>query len=72
MVLYAGTFGRANDMPTVVAAAERLVAADPAITWLFLGHGYYQPLVATAATRWPASTRTPRRTRSRSCRVAPS
>jgi glycosyltransferase involved in cell wall biosynthesis len=53
VVLYAGTFGRANDMPTVVAAAEALVAADPAATFLFLGHGYYAPLVAEAAARWP-------------------
>jgi glycosyltransferase involved in cell wall biosynthesis len=57
VVLYAGTFGRANDMPTVVAAAEALVAADPAVTFLFLGHGYYAPLVATAAARWPGRIR---------------
>jgi glycosyltransferase involved in cell wall biosynthesis len=57
IVLYAGTFGRANDMPTVVAAAEALVATDPAVTWLFLGHGYYAPLVAAAAARWPGRIR---------------
>jgi glycosyltransferase involved in cell wall biosynthesis len=57
VVLYAGTFGRANDMPTVVAAAEALVAADPAVTWLFLGHGYHAPLVAAAAARWPGRIR---------------
>ena len=57
VVLYAGTFGRANDMPTVVAAAEAMVAADPAVTWLFLGHGYYAPLVAAAAARWPGRIR---------------
>ena len=57
VVLYAGTFGRANDMPTVVAAAEKMVAADPAVTWLFLGHGYYAPLVAAAAARWPGRIR---------------
>jgi glycosyltransferase involved in cell wall biosynthesis len=57
VVLYAGTFGRANDMPTVIAAAEALVAADPAVTWLFLGHGYYAPLVAAAAARWPGRIR---------------
>jgi glycosyltransferase involved in cell wall biosynthesis len=57
VVLYAGTFGRANDIPTVVAAAEALVAADPAVTWLFLGHGYYAPLVAAAAERWPGRIR---------------
>jgi glycosyltransferase involved in cell wall biosynthesis len=57
VVLYAGTFGRANDMPTVVAAAEAMVAADPAVTWLFLGHGYYEPLVAAAAARWQGRIR---------------
>jgi glycosyltransferase involved in cell wall biosynthesis len=57
VLLYAGTFGRANDMPTVVAAAEALVAADPAVTFLFLGHGYYAPLVAAAAARWPGRIR---------------
>jgi glycosyltransferase involved in cell wall biosynthesis len=57
VVLYAGTFGRANDIPTVVAAAEALVAADPAVTFLFLGHGYYAPLVAAAAARWPGRIR---------------
>jgi glycosyltransferase involved in cell wall biosynthesis len=57
VVLYAGTFGRANDMPTVVAAAEALVAADPDATFLFLGHGYYAPLVAAAAARWPGRIR---------------
>jgi glycosyltransferase involved in cell wall biosynthesis len=57
VVLYAGTFGRANDMPTVVAAAEALVAANPAVTFLFLGHGYYAPLVAAAAARWPGRIR---------------
>ncbi len=57
VVLYAGTFGRANDMPTVVAAAEALVAADSTVTWLFLGHGYYAPLVAAAAARWPGRIR---------------
>jgi len=57
VVLYAGTFGRANDMPTVVAAAQAMVTADPTVTWLFLGHGYYAPLVAAAAARWPGRIR---------------
>jgi glycosyltransferase involved in cell wall biosynthesis len=57
VVLYAGTFGRANDMPTVVAAAEALVAANPTATWLFLGHGYHTPLVEAAAARWPGRIR---------------
>jgi len=57
IVLYAGTFGRANDMPTVVAAAEALVATTLGVTILFLGHGYYAPLVAAAAARWPGRIR---------------
>ena len=57
VVLYAGTFGRANDLPTVVAAAEALVAANPAATFLFLGHGFFEPLVAAAAARWPGRIR---------------
>jgi len=44
-------------MPTVVAAAEALVAADATATFLFLGHGYYAPLVAAAAARWPGRIR---------------
>jgi glycosyltransferase involved in cell wall biosynthesis len=57
IVLYAGTFGRANDIPTVVAAAEALVATDQTTTWLFLGHGYYAPLIEAAAARWPGRIR---------------
>lgn len=57
VVLYAGTFGRANDLPTVIAAAEALVAANPGATFLFLGHGHYTPLVAAAAARWPGRIR---------------
>ena len=57
VVLYAGTFGRANDIPTVVAAAEALVAAESAVTFLFLGHGYHAPLVEAAAARWPGRIR---------------
>ena len=57
VVLYAGTFGRANDLPTVVAAAEALVAAAADVTWLFLGDGYHRPLVAAAAARWPGRIR---------------
>ncbi len=57
VVLYAGTFGRANDLPTLVAAAESMAATDAGVTWLFLGHGYYAPLVAAAAARWPGRIR---------------
>ena len=57
VVLYAGTFGRANDIPTLVTAAEALVAADDDAVWLFLGHGFYEPLIAAAAARWPGRIR---------------
>ncbi|MDB5234513.1 MAG: glycosyltransferase WbuB [Hymenobacter sp.] len=53
VILYAGTFGRANDIPTLVAAAEAMAATDSEVVWLFLGHGFFEPLIAAAAARWP-------------------
>ena len=57
VVLYAGTFGRANDIPTLVTAAETIAATDAEIVWLFLGHGFFEPLIAAAAARWPGRIR---------------
>ena len=57
VVLYAGTFGRANDIPTLVAAAEAMAAEDSDTVWIFLGHGFFEPLVAAAAARWPGRIR---------------
>ena len=57
VVLYAGTFGRANGILALVAAAEALVATDSAVVWLFLGHGFLEPLIAAAAARWPERIR---------------
>ena len=57
VVLYAGTFGRANDVPTLVAAAETMAAEDPDTVWIFLGYGFFAPLVAAAAARWPGRIR---------------
>ena len=57
VILYAGTFGRANDIPTLVAAAEALAATDSGSVWLFLGYGFYEPLIAAAAARWPGCIR---------------
>ena len=57
VVLYAGTFGRANDIPTLVAAAEAMAAEDSETVWVFLGHGFFEPLVAAAAARWPGRIR---------------
>ncbi|RAK64165.1 glycosyltransferase family 4 protein [Hymenobacter edaphi] len=54
VVLYAGTFGRANDIPTLVRAAEMLYRQRPEVVWLFMGHGYDEPLLREAATRCPA------------------
>jgi glycosyltransferase involved in cell wall biosynthesis len=51
VVLYAGTFGRANDIPTLVAAAEKMAPSHPDVTWLFMGHGFHEPLIRVAATR---------------------
>jgi glycosyltransferase involved in cell wall biosynthesis len=57
VVLYAGTFGRANDISTLVAAAETMAAEDSTAVWVFLGHGFFEPLVAAAAARWPGRIR---------------
>ena len=57
VILYAGTFGRANDIPTLVAAAEAMAAEESDTVWLFLGHGFFEPLVAAAAARWPGRIR---------------
>ncbi|MBW3129795.1 glycosyltransferase family 4 protein [Hymenobacter profundi] len=51
VILYAGTFGRANDIPTLLAAAEQLADDHPTLVWLFMGHGYDEPLVQAAAAR---------------------
>jgi len=34
-----------------------LAAQGPGVTWLFLGHGFYEPLIAAAAARWPGRIR---------------
>jgi glycosyltransferase involved in cell wall biosynthesis len=51
VILYAGTFGRANDIPTLVAAAELLAQRQPQTVWLFMGLGFHEPLVRAAAGR---------------------
>ncbi|AII51522.1 glycosyltransferase family 4 protein [Hymenobacter sp. APR13] len=54
VVLYAGTLGRANDIPTLLAAAELLAAQLPDMVWLFMGLGFDEPRVREAAARCPA------------------
>ena len=53
VVLYAGTFGRANDIETLAAAAEIVAAQLPDVVWLFLGQGYHESLLRAAAARCP-------------------
>jgi glycosyltransferase involved in cell wall biosynthesis len=57
IILYAGTFGRANDIPTLVAAAEAMAADNSDVVWLFLGHGFFEPLIAASSARWPGRIR---------------
>ncbi len=54
VVLYAGTLGRANDIPTLLAAAELLAARLPDVVWLFIGLGFDELQVRAAAARCPA------------------
>ena len=50
VVLYAGTFGRANAIPTLIEAAHRLRHRQD-IQFVFLGDGYYKPALQKAAER---------------------
>lgn len=52
VVLYAGTFGRANAIPALIGAAERLRHRDD-LVFLFLGDGFYRPALEEAAGRLP-------------------
>ena len=52
VVLYAGTFGRANDVPTLIAAAERLACRDD-LCFVFAGEGYYLDALRAAEARLP-------------------
>ena len=54
VVLYAGTFGRANDISTLVQAAEQLASILPKVVWLFMGHGFHERLIREAAKRCAA------------------
>ena len=52
VVLYAGTFGRANNMQLLVDAAVQLAPTCPDVTWLFIGHGFDEELLQQAAVRY--------------------
>ncbi|RSK42953.1 glycosyltransferase family 4 protein [Hymenobacter perfusus] len=53
VVLYAGTFGRANDIPLLINAAIQLAPLCPEVVWLFMGHGFYNGLLEQAAVSYP-------------------
>ncbi|QCR24350.1 glycosyltransferase family 4 protein [Pontibacter sp. SGAir0037] len=48
VVLYAGTYGRANDIPTLMQAVEYL-KSEPAVQFVFAGNGYYEPQLQALA-----------------------
>ena len=52
VVLYAGAFGRANDIPTLLAAADRLAGRSEAL-FVFIGHGYHASDIESEARRLP-------------------
>ncbi|WP_205503465.1 glycosyltransferase family 4 protein [Rufibacter psychrotolerans] len=52
VVLYAGTYGRANDIPLLVKTAE-LLQDRPDLCFVFTGQGYDAPLLEEAAGRLP-------------------
>ena len=52
VVLYAGTYGRANDMPTMLQVIERL-AGEQHIRFVFAGAGFYEPQLQELAQRVP-------------------
>ncbi|HYE95858.1 MAG TPA: glycosyltransferase family 4 protein [Rubricoccaceae bacterium] len=52
VVLYAGKYGRANDIPLLIRAAERLAGRDD-VRFVFTGYGFLAPLVEEAAQRLP-------------------
>ncbi|WP_242929438.1 glycosyltransferase family 4 protein [Pontibacter vulgaris] len=52
VVLYAGTYGRANDIPTLMQAAQTL-ATDESIKFVFAGGGFYEPDLQQLARKLP-------------------
>ncbi len=52
VALYGGTFGRANDIPTLIEAA-RLLRSRPDIMFVFAGYGYHTALLEQASRTLP-------------------
>lgn len=59
LVLYAGSFGRANAIPTLVAAARRLLARRSDVLVAFAGDGYHASTVQRAARQHDAIRQLP-------------
>lgn len=51
LVLYAGTFGRANAIPTLLETARRLGDRSE-VLFAFAGQGYHEPMVRRAAQKY--------------------
>jgi glycosyltransferase involved in cell wall biosynthesis len=51
LVLYAGTFGRANAIPTLLEAAKEFASRSD-VLFAFAGHGHHEPTVRRAARRF--------------------
>jgi len=54
LVLYAGSFGRANAIPTLLKAARRLTAERSDLHVAFAGGGHHEPKIRRAARRQDA------------------
>ncbi|AKD02474.1 glycosyltransferase family 4 protein [Pontibacter korlensis] len=52
VALYAGTYGRANSIPTLMEAITYM-ASDDNIVFIFTGNGYYEPQLQDLAQRLP-------------------
>jgi len=52
VILYGGKYGRNNDIPTLLRAAERLRHRDD-FRFVFIGYGFLEPEVKAAAERLP-------------------
>lgn len=52
VILYAGTYGRANDIPLLIEAAKRLQSRQD-LCFVFTGDGYHATLLRAAAKKFP-------------------
>jgi glycosyltransferase involved in cell wall biosynthesis len=59
LVLYAGSFGRANAIPTLIDAAQHLTTHRSDVLVAFAGDGYHAPIVQRAARTHEAIRRLP-------------